>query len=230
MRALMTLPSSSPDAQRAFEFDLFVSHATKDREFVEAEIVRPLQAEGIRCWYSAHAIQTTDVWPSAIKQGLESSEWFLVVMSPRSAQSEWVRREVHWASEHRQERIITVLLEDCSPYDIHLCLGEIQYVDYRSARAEAWCKLLAALGRNGDGRVPPEAAVVGSRYGVTLDFPLPAIRAEVEWVPKPQVEQPRLPPIPNAILDLEGRLEALEQTVRCLAEGTHPSLEGASRF
>jgi hypothetical protein len=67
-----------------------------------------------------------------VLKALEECEWFLVVLSPRSVASEWVKDEVHWAISHRQGKVITVLIEDCSIYKLHIRLPRIQYVDFRN--------------------------------------------------------------------------------------------------
>src|SRR5262245_13627806 len=105
---------------------VFVSHSTQDRSFVEREIVRLLEKHGLDAWYSKDDIQTSAHWERDILAGLKSCEWFLVVMSPRSAQSEWVRDEVHWAIQHRGQRIIPVLMEACNLEDFHLRMPRIQ--------------------------------------------------------------------------------------------------------
>ena len=48
---------------------VFVSHSTKDREFVEREVVSHLERHGIRTWYSKVAIQTAAEWETSIRRG-----------------------------------------------------------------------------------------------------------------------------------------------------------------
>jgi serine/threonine protein kinase len=115
---------------------VFVSHSTRDREFVEREVIGHLERHGIRTWYSKVAIQTAAEWETSIRRGLESCDWFLVVLSPRSATSEWVKDELHWAIDKRPNRIIPVLIEDCEPRDFHIRMARIQYVDFRRPSPE----------------------------------------------------------------------------------------------
>src|SRR5205823_2589682 len=109
---------------------VFISHSSEDRVFVETELLSLLRNNQIDTWYSQEDIHTADQWEQSIRKGLEDSDWFLVVMSPRSATSPWVRREVHWAIEERPNRVVPVLLETCDPKDWHLGLRELQYVDF----------------------------------------------------------------------------------------------------
>jgi hypothetical protein len=42
---------------------------------------------------------------SSDKGGLESSDWFLVVISPNSVKAEWVDIETKWAFDHRRQSL-----------------------------------------------------------------------------------------------------------------------------
>src|SRR5262249_16811773 len=128
---------------------VFVSHSTKDREFVEREIITPLEKCGVKTWYSKVDIQTASEWERSILQGLESCEWLLVVMSPQSASSEWVKDELHWAIDNRPNRIIPVLMEDCNLRDFHIRMARIQYVDFRDPSKESRFRLMELLEAEG---------------------------------------------------------------------------------
>jgi predicted Zn-dependent peptidase len=122
---------------------VFISHTTKDREFVEREIVSALHQHGIDTWYSPDDISTADLWERSIVVGPEECDWFLVVMSRQAQHSKWVKSEVSWAVEYRHGRIVPVLVEDCDAYKIHLNLITIQHVDFRSSQARARENLVA---------------------------------------------------------------------------------------
>jgi WD40 repeat protein len=125
---------------------VFISHSTKDRARVEREIVALLNGHGIDTWYSRDDIQTADNWERTIARGLEACEWFLLAMSPHSAQSEWVKDEVHWAIDVRPGKIIPVLIDACDPRAFHLRLARIQYVDFTRELPSARLRLLAIWG------------------------------------------------------------------------------------
>ena len=52
-------------------------------------------------------------------------------MSPRSAASDWVKTEVHWAMTNHCGYVIPVLISDCEPESVHSRLGQLQHVDFR---------------------------------------------------------------------------------------------------
>lgn len=122
---------------------VFISHSSRDRKFAEGEIIPVLNRHGVETWYSSDDIVTAAEWEKTIREGLKSCDWFLVVISPRSIESEWVQSEVHWAAEHRWGRIIPVVIEPCDPTELHLKLAMLQYVDFTQDLRAARGKLLA---------------------------------------------------------------------------------------
>src|SRR5258708_3596924 len=99
---------------------VFISHSSKDREFIEHEIVDFLQEKKIDVWYSKESIATASYWERSILNGLKTSDWFLLIMSPHSALSEWVKDEVHWAVDNMADRIIPILLPGCTSKQFHI--------------------------------------------------------------------------------------------------------------
>lgn len=124
---------------------LFISHATTDRKFVEQELLGLLGALGFEPWFAEDDIQTSEQWERSILGALESSRWFILVMSPRSAKSEWVKDEISWAIDNRPELIIPILLEDCDPHRFHIRIKRIQSLDFRKNTKEAREKLIKLL-------------------------------------------------------------------------------------
>jgi hypothetical protein len=127
---------------------VFISHATHDREFVEQHLAPLLRLNGVTPWYSTQDIPSAAQWEQAIRRGLHASDWFLVVMTDAAIKSEWVRAEVHWAFENRPNRIVPVLVGNCDPGQLHLRLAVIQYIDFRGDVERARDQLLAIWGRS----------------------------------------------------------------------------------
>ena len=113
---------------------------------MENDLLPLLRRHSIAPWYSTDDIPSAAVWERCIRDGLNSCEWFLVVLSPSAVASEWVQAEVHWAMEHRRGRIVPVLIYDCDPSQLHLQLMRYQYVDFRQDREEAGARLLSVWG------------------------------------------------------------------------------------
>jgi hypothetical protein len=137
---------------------IFISHSTEDREFVEANIVNLLHSQGLETWYSKDSIQGASRWEREIIKGLKDCTWFLVAMSPRAANSQWVKDEVDWAFANRRGKIIPVLIDDCDSDDFHLGMAGIQHLDFRGDSADARRRLLIVLGVNAAQPAPPPPA------------------------------------------------------------------------
>jgi diguanylate cyclase (GGDEF)-like protein len=151
--SLKTLDATRPLAR------VFLSHASHDAGFVEDELIPLLRDHHIAFWYSKNHIDPATQWASEIQQALQECNWFLVVMTPHSAESRWVRMEVDWAMEERHGRIVPVVLETTDPRQWHVGLRAIQFIDFRHNRREARGRLLSAFGATFRGRPslpPPE--------------------------------------------------------------------------
>jgi hypothetical protein len=149
---------------------IFISHSTHDRKFVESELLPTIADQGIESWYSKQDIRGASEWSDRIVSGLRDCEWFLVVMSSRSARSEWVRDEVHWAMENRWERIIPVLIEDFDPLELHLRLIRVQFVDFRGDRGRTQLLQVLEMVRNpaGTRQVAGARPWTNERNAITL--------------------------------------------------------------
>jgi hypothetical protein len=151
---------------------VFVSHSVIDHEFVQKEIVSFLQSQGVDTWFAEDEIQAAERWEHSIRRGLEACDWFVVVMSPRSAKSKWVKAEVSWAIDKREGRIIPILMQDCDNLDFHLHMPLLQHIDFRANLNEARRKLLVALrvapGSQGSmARPPANAPATPEPYAIT---------------------------------------------------------------
>jgi phosphotransferase system HPr (HPr) family protein len=127
---------------------VFISYSHLDLVFVQTHLVSLLRSAGFDPWFAVDSIRGADRWERSILEGLQRSYWFLVVMSPNAITSEWVRLEVHWASEHRQGRIIPIMISDCNLWQVHMRLGSLQYIDFQFELEAARNKLLSTLNRS----------------------------------------------------------------------------------
>src|SRR3954469_5773414 len=94
---------------------VFISHSSLDHAVVEREIIVPLRQNGVQTWYSPDNVETAAEWETRIREGLRKCDWFLVVLTPQSVQSEWVKSEVDWALTEKKGCVIPVLVETCDP-------------------------------------------------------------------------------------------------------------------
>ena len=97
---------------------------------MEKEVVLPLNANGIKTWYSTESIASSTQWEREILKGLERCDWFLLVVSLASSKSEWVKDELFWAMTHRPTRIVPIIYQMCDLWKFHIRLPRLQYIDF----------------------------------------------------------------------------------------------------
>jgi hypothetical protein len=124
---------------------LFISHATVDRAFVENELMSLFKSLGFKVWFSEQSISTAEQWERSIRAGLEDTKWFIIILSPNSANSEWVKDELAWAIDRLPHRIVPILIDKCDLRDFHVRLPRIQHIDYQTPTQEAREKLIKCL-------------------------------------------------------------------------------------
>lgn len=110
---------------------IFISHSSKDAAFVVGYLKPFLEQGGMSVWCSTADLNWGVDWERRLQQALLKADWFIVVLSPDAADSDWVRAEVHWAMEKRKGSLIPVMLRTCDPAAIHLRLGTVQFIDFR---------------------------------------------------------------------------------------------------
>jgi len=78
----------------AFEFySCFISYSGKDEEFAK-RMFADLQQEGVRCWFAPHHIQAGKKLHEQIDVAIRLHERLLLILSPESINSEWVKTEI----------------------------------------------------------------------------------------------------------------------------------------
>src|SRR5271154_1207935 len=130
-----------PLAQRS-KREVFLSHSSSDRSFL-IRLARTLRQHRIKFWYSAAHIAGAKQWHDEIGRALARCEWFLIVLTPSSVRSQWVKRELLFAlNEGRyNERIIPVLRTPCDYARLSWTLPAFQLVDF-SGNFDVGCRQL----------------------------------------------------------------------------------------
>jgi len=93
---------------------VFVSHSSKDKGFVQ-NFSLDLRRLGFTVWYDDWGIAIGDSIVEKVFEGLNSSDTLIIVLSPNSIDSRWVREELNTAVMRRLSendiRILPVLIE-----------------------------------------------------------------------------------------------------------------------
>ena len=78
--------------------DIFISYSRRDTEFV-TRLASDLNAQVAGVWFDQSAIQLGQKWHDEIMDGIRECKAFILVLSPDSVESKYVREEVNKALE-----------------------------------------------------------------------------------------------------------------------------------
>lgn len=87
-----TVTHSPPMQSR--EFDVFVSHASEDKDDFVRPLAKAMKESGLRVWYDEYSLSWGDRLRRSIDKGLASSKYGIVVLSPKFFEKEWPQREL----------------------------------------------------------------------------------------------------------------------------------------
>ena len=123
---------------------VFMSYSRKDN-IVAQRIVSFLRKQGVNVWVdNEKLIPGTPVWEEAIEKAIKSASAIIVILSPDSKSSEWVRREISLADQYRK-RVFPVLARGDEETSTSLRLIGRQYVDIRTNEKAGLNSLNVAL-------------------------------------------------------------------------------------
>ncbi|MDM7860941.1 toll/interleukin-1 receptor domain-containing protein [Alteromonas sp. ASW11-36] len=110
------------------KFDVFVSHAGKDKELAK-DICRTLENKGLVCWIAPRNVIAGNSYPEEILRGIEGSTALLLVLTENTQHSEFVLNEVERAKSYGK-MIFTIRFEDVPlPKSMELILSSNHWVD-----------------------------------------------------------------------------------------------------
>jgi TIR domain len=123
--------------------EVFLSHSSRNRVFT-SRLAKTLSAHGVRSFLSAHSIRGAQQWHDEIGAALKRCDWFIVILSPQSVRSRWVKYELLYAlrASRFQDRIIPVLYKRCDADSLSFTLSSIEWVDFRRDFHEGCRQLL----------------------------------------------------------------------------------------
>ncbi len=96
LSGLATRIPKATDAEvgRVVEYDVFISHASEDKDSFVREFAETLRARGLRVWYDEHSLKWGDSLRREIDKGLANSKFGVVVLSKHFFAKEWPQTEL----------------------------------------------------------------------------------------------------------------------------------------
>ena len=79
---------------RSVEYDVFISHASEDKEEFVKPLVEALQASGYKVWYDEFTLKIGDSLRRNIDNGLKNSRYGIVIFSSAFFAKNWTQYEV----------------------------------------------------------------------------------------------------------------------------------------
>jgi hypothetical protein len=110
---------------------VFISYARED-EGVATVLEGELERRGHRTWRDRSQLVGGEAWAAEIDAGLEAAEQVIVLLSPHSAASAQVDRELRIATA-QAKRVIPILIEDCEPPEL---ISHLNWIDWRQVRTD----------------------------------------------------------------------------------------------
>ena len=93
---------------REIEYDLFISHASEDKDDFVRRLAAALKSLDVRVWYDEFTLEIGDSLRERIDRGLASSKFGVVVLSPSFFAKNWPQYELNGmvAKEMNGEKVI----------------------------------------------------------------------------------------------------------------------------
>ena len=111
---------------------IFISYSRRDSEFAD-RLIHELEARGFDAWVDREDIRGGTAWRASISQAMRQCQAVIVVLSPRSAASENVAKELSLADHHKRP-IIPISLEPCAiPAALEFQLAGLQIIEFTQA-------------------------------------------------------------------------------------------------
>ncbi|MBN4004959.1 toll/interleukin-1 receptor domain-containing protein [Nostoc sp. LPT] len=114
--------------------EAFLSHSSQDQEFV-SKLAEVLRHHGIPVWYSKTNILGAQQWHDEIGNALKRCDWFLLVLSPNSVDSMWVKRELIFALQQNrfENKIVPIIYQPCNYEQLSWVLSSFQMINFQEA-------------------------------------------------------------------------------------------------
>ena len=91
----LRLPSNAEtQSVHTVEYDVFISHASEDKDSFVRAFAETLTARGLRVWYDEHSLKWGDSLLREIDNGLANSRFGVVVLSKHFFAKEWPQTEL----------------------------------------------------------------------------------------------------------------------------------------
>ena len=107
---------------------IFISYSRRDTETVD-HIVDLMRKTGLEVWLDRHDIRAGNQWRVQIVQAIDTCDAFVLMLSPNSATSENVRKEIDLAQDSGRTTFVVMLEPVKIPSEIRYQLAGLQFIE-----------------------------------------------------------------------------------------------------
>lgn len=121
---------------------VFISYSRKDIAFVE-QLADDLKIAGFDAWYDLSGLEGGSRWNEEIERAIKTSQYFVVVLSPDSIDSIWVKEEIYYAF-NLKTKIVPLMYRPCV---VPLGLNTVNFINVQEKNYQKnYKEILRALG------------------------------------------------------------------------------------
>ena len=91
-------PTTGTDIEKrasVIEYDVFISHASEDKDAFVRSLAKALKQKGVNVWYDEFTLKLGDSLRESIDRGLSNSRYGLVILSHHFFSKDWPQRELN---------------------------------------------------------------------------------------------------------------------------------------
>ena len=95
MNGVSTVEVQSYRAKGVPEYDVFISHANKDKADIVDELYQSIEKLGVSIFYDKKSLEWGDNWKDKILNGVKKAEFAIIVISENFFDREWTEKELN---------------------------------------------------------------------------------------------------------------------------------------
>ena len=209
------------DRSKTVEFDVFISHATEDKDFA-GPLAHRLRAAGLRVWFDDFELRVGDSLNEKIGHGLSRSRYGVVVLSTMFFKKHWTQLEMNGfvARQTTGERVILPIWHKITKNEILEQAPQLADIVSLNSSTQSMDEIVGAIVEKVKveespkvGYQTPAATVHSAAHGFGAFY---IAQANTEELPVGQEPEPSfgvLEPPPGTWLSVVSDNEELEYTL-----------------
>ena len=138
MKGITTIDVPAYKAKAIPEYDVFLSHANKDKAEIVDELYESINKLGVSIFYDKKSLEWGDNWKEKILNGTKKAEFAIIVISENFFDREWTERELNEFLNRQNrngQKLILPIVHNISNTDLrkkYPSVADIQAIDSKN--------------------------------------------------------------------------------------------------